>query len=228
MKISLRLHAIAQFIPKGSKVADIGTDHAILPVYLVREKISPWVVAADLNKGPLEAAAKNVAHSGFADKIELRLGYGLNTINSGEADLAVIAGMGGGTIKNILQEVKDKYPVNSLVLQPMGDSGYLRQWLAEHDWMIADEDIVEEDGRCYEIIYAVRGREATANEVILSLGPRLVEKKHPLLKKLIEREIEGNKKIISALDGNSNTEAMLKRRLVLERNKSLECFLNGC
>ncbi len=226
MKLPRRLLAIARFIPKGRKVADIGTDHAILPVYLVREKISPEVIASDLNEGPLEAAAKTVVQSDVANKIQLRLGYGLNTINSGEVDIAVIAGMGGGTIKNILEECKDRYPVSSLVLQPMGDSGYLRQWLAENGWKIADEDIIEEDGRLYEIIFSVRGHEETTNELILFLGPRLVEKEHPFLIKLIEREIEANRKIAAALKESKKPEALLKQQLILERNKSLECFVN--
>lgn len=228
MKIPFRLLAIAKFIPNGLKVADVGTDHAILPVYLVKENISPAVIASDLNEGPLEAAAKTVAQAGVADKIQLRLGNGLTNINSGEVDLAVIAGMGGGTIKNILVDCNNNCPVSSLVLQPMGDSGYLRQWLAENGWKIVDEDIVEEDGRFYEIIYAIRGREATTDELILSLGPRLVENKHPLLRKLIKREIEANKKITAALNGSKKQEALLKQRIILERNKSLECFVNDC
>lgn len=228
MNLPLRLLTIAKFIPKGLKVADIGTDHAILPVFLISEEISPAVIASDLNEGPLEAASKTVTQSGFTDKIQLRLGYGLNTIKSGEADLAVIAGMGGGTIKNILKEAADNCPVGSLVLQPMGDSGYLRQWLSENSWKIEDEDIVEEDGRFYEIIYAIKGLEEETDNLFISLGPRLVEKRHPLLKELIKREIEANCNIIAALGGSKKTEAMLKQQLILERNNSLECLLNDC
>lgn len=228
MKLPIRLLAIAKLVPRGHKVADIGTDHAILPVYLINENIAQQVIASDLREGPLEAAKKTVRQSRLEEKIELRLGNGLSTIKPGEADVAVIAGMGGGTIKNILEEYVDNCPVTTLVLQPMGDSGILRKWLVKNGWKISDEDIVEEDGRLYEIIYAVRGLEETTDKLIISLGPRLIEKKHPLLEKLIEREIESNKKIISAISETENREALEKQQLLKERNRSLECIVNAC
>lgn len=228
MKLPLRLLSIARFIPKGKVVADIGTDHGILPVYLVSQGISPSAIASDLNKGPLEAAEKTILQADLSHKIKIRLGFGLETVGPGEADIAVIAGMGGGTISRIVEACGDQCPVRELVLQPMGDSGQLREWLVKHEWKISNEDIIEEGGRYYEIIYSVRGREKVLDETVLSIGPRLFEKRHPLLQKLIQREIEGNKNIIASLEQGSGEEINSKRNRILERNCHLERIIDAC
>lgn len=228
MKLPLRLWAIARLVPKGKIVADIGTDHGILPVFLVSQGISPSAIASDLNKGPLEAAKKTVIQSGLLDKIKLRLGFGLETVGYGEADVAVIAGMGGGTIRKIIEACGDKCPVEELVMQPMGDSGQLRDWLVNNEWKILDEDIIEESGRYYEVIYSIKGREKVLDEIILTVGPRLFEKKHPLLEKLIQREIEGNRNIINSLEHSSGEEIDSKRSGLIERNRHLERIIDAC
>lgn len=226
-----RLQAIARFIPRGKRVADIGTDHALLPIFLVKEGISPEVIASDLNKGPLEAARKNVVTEGLWEHIILRLGNGLTTIKSGEADVAVIAGMGGGTIRSILELCGSQVPVNQLVLQPMGDSGILRKWLAGNGWKFENEDIIEEDNRIYEIISVIPGVEDTTDADIISLGPRLVEKQHPLLQKIIDWEIEKNRKIMLELENSNNRDSAVKCNNLSKRNQRLEwiskCLLNA-
>lgn len=228
MKLSARLVAIARLIPKGKIVADIGTDHGILPVYLVSQGISPTAIASDLNKGPLEAAKKTVTEAGLSHKIKLRLGFGLETVEFAEADVAVIAGMGGGTISKIIEASGDQCPVKELVMQPMGDSGQLREWLVRNGWKIIDEDIIEEGGRYYEIIYSVKGREQVLDQSILTIGPRLFEKKHPLLEKLIKREIEGNTNIIASLEQGLGEEIDFKRNGLIERNRHLERIIDDC
>lgn len=228
MKLPLRLLSIARLIPTGKIVADIGTDHGILPVFLVSEGISPSAIASDLNEGPLEAAKKNIIQAGLSDKIKLRLGFGLKTVGLGEAEVAVIAGMGGGTIRNIIEACGDQCPVEQLVMQPMGDSGQLREWLVSHGWKISDEDIIEESGRYYEIIYSVRGQEDVTDQIILTIGPRLFEKKHPLLGKVIQREIEGNKNVIASLNLGTGEEINSKRNKLIERNRQLERIIDAC
>ena len=104
IKLSKRLQQIADFVPLGTKIADIGTDHALLPCYLVQEKISPWAIATDVNKGPLEVAKRQVKALLLADRVAVRLGDGLEPIEPLEVETVIISGMGGATIKNILDK----------------------------------------------------------------------------------------------------------------------------
>ncbi len=226
LKLPERLRSIAGFIPAGSTVVDIGTDHALLPIYLVKYGIAPKVIAGDLNAGPLEAAQKNVTEAGFADKINLRQGDGFDIIRPGEAELAVIAGMGGSTIRQIVQNAGEKAgQIKQLVLQPMADSGHLREWLVDNGWRIADEDLVNEDGRLYEVISAVPGTEETTDRTLISIGPRLFDKKHPLLYELLTGEIDKNRKIISEMERSSSVDTMTKRQNLLDRTERLEWVL---
>jgi len=227
LKLPERLRSITGFITTGSTVVDIGTDHALLPVYLVKSGIAPKVIAGDLNAGPLEAAQKNVTEAGLADKINLRRGDGFNIIRPGEADMAVIAGMGGLTIRHIIEKGGDMVgKLKALILQPMGDSGPLREWLVDNGWRIADEDLIKEDGRIYEVIAAAPGREETADRTLISIGPRLFDKKHPLLIELITEEINKNRKIITDMKLSSTDETFLKRQNLLDRTGRLEWVIN--
>ena len=97
-----RLKTVAALVRPGSRVADIGTDHGYLPVYLVKEGICPRAIAADLRSGPLESARRHVTAAGLSDRIDLRLGDGLTPIEPQEVDDMIIAGMGGETIAGIL------------------------------------------------------------------------------------------------------------------------------
>ena len=95
MKLSKRLETVASFVPKGSNIADIGTDHGYVPIYLVREGQAEHAVAMDVRKGPLERARAHVEAAGLGSRIDVRLSDGLAGLKPGEADCVVIAGMGG-------------------------------------------------------------------------------------------------------------------------------------
>jgi len=177
-----RLAAVARYVPGGAKVADIGTDHAYLPVHLVESGICNKVVATDISAGPLAAAARTVNEYKLGEKIELRRGNGLEALASGEVDVITITGMGGNAIKSMLDASPEVLAeVKRLILQPMGDEGELRVWLAGHGWKIADEVLVEEDGKLYAVVVAEPGQEKTQDPLLLEIGPRLVEKRDPLL-----------------------------------------------
>lgn len=224
MELPVRLKVIADYIPAGSRVADIGTDHGLLPVYLIKNEIAPSVIASDLNKGPLEAAKKNVLKWALSDLIHLRLGNGLETLAEGEADAIIIAGMGGGTIRNILEaSYSIAKSAKRLVLQPMGDAGPLRLWLVQKGWMIRDESAVKEDGMIYEIICAEPGVEEQKNLNIISVGPRLVEKKEPLLSEIIDGELKSIERILDSLK-QSNSEAVKEKQAIMMKRKA---FLEG-
>ncbi|AEF94695.1 protein of unknown function DUF633 [Desulfotomaculum nigrificans CO-1-SRB] len=218
IKISDRLKLLAGYVPPGSIMADIGTDHGYLPVYLIQQGICPRAVAADINQGPLQAARANVTQHGVADLIDLRLGNGLQVLDPGEVDTIVIAGMGGGTIRDILSDAPAvATAARRLILQPMADEAELRQYLVQNGWTIVDEDMLLEDGRLYIIVVAERGAERMPAPILLELGPRLVEKKHPLLPELINRLTAKYEKVLTGLAKSSQPEAKEKADRIREK-----------
>ena len=187
MKLSGRLAAAASLIPNHKVIADIGTDHGYIPVYMCQEGHCPKAIAADIMPGPLQAAVTHVRQSGLADRIDCRLGDGLTCIQTGEADGAVICGMGGPLIVSILQASPVVWQeMEFLVLQPQSDSGAVRQYLYEAGWHIEAEEMLVEDGRLYEMMRAVPGREAMPAPWLCDIGPVNWQRKHPLLVRKIE------------------------------------------
>jgi tRNA (adenine22-N1)-methyltransferase len=226
VKLNQRLLTIAGFVPEGSTVVDIGTDHALLPIYLLQNKIAAQVIAGDLNPGPLEAARRNVMAADLENSINLRLGNGLEIVKTGEAEVCIIAGMGGGTIRDIIKNAGPKaQSLKQLILQPMGGSGALREWLVENGWAISAEDLVIDEGRLYEIIAARPGQEKTVDPVLVTIGPRLFDNKHPLLSKVISEEIKQNNDILSSLRLTGSVSGALKRDALEQRNSALERIL---
>ncbi len=161
MAINSRLLKIAEMVRKGDRVADIGTDHAYLPVYLVRKGVTDSVFACDVADGPLENASKNILRS-KVQGIVLRKGDGLSAVEPHEADTFVLAGMGGDLIVKLLQKaewVKDaRY---ELLLQPMTSVEDLRKYLLEEGFAVTEEHAVRSQGRVYTVIKAVYVGKAT-------------------------------------------------------------------
>ena len=212
MELSERLAALAAYVPAGSVVADIGTDHAHLPVYLVKAGICRRVIATDVKEGPFRSAGIKIKEHGLDGRIELRLGDGLQVLKPGEADVLVLAGMGGNTIREILAAAPLVLKQCSrLVLQPMVDAGDLRFWLAGNGWKIRDEQLVEEEGRIYVILAAVPGRESTKDRLYLELGPRLIEKKDPLLVVYLENIMDKYERILTGLSASRSRPPGKKR-----------------
>lgn len=150
-----RLACVASLVRPGSRLADIGTDHALLPVWLVGKGICPGAIAADLREGPLRAAERTIQKAGLEERIEVRLGDGLSPVGADEADDIVIAGMGGETIAAILAAAdwvrSGRY---NWVLQPMSRPEELRRWLLTNGFTIAGERIVRDASRRYTVIQA--------------------------------------------------------------------------
>ncbi|MFA4885384.1 MAG: class I SAM-dependent methyltransferase, partial [Desulfotomaculaceae bacterium] len=177
MGLAKRLAAIASYVPVGSVAADIGTDHAYLPVFLVEEGICARVIATDIKQGPFASALRRIEEAKLTGKIDLRLGNGLDVLKPGEIDVLVLSGIGGNTIREILAVAPHiTKTVSRLVLQPMADPGDLRTWLAANGWKISDERLVEDGGKIYIVIMAIPGQEETKDPFLLELGPRLLEK----------------------------------------------------
>lgn len=178
LKLKSRLNMAAQMVRKGSRLADIGTDHAYLPASLILDGTVPCAIAADLRKGPLENAEATVNHYGIAEKVQLRLSDGLKCVSRDEVDDIVIAGMGGILISEILEAapwVKDKNI--QLILQPQTHDEILRKWLWENGFEITDEASCFDDGKTY-ICMAVRytGEVTSHSEAEILLGGFLNKK----------------------------------------------------
>ncbi|QGG47792.1 tRNA (adenine(22)-N(1))-methyltransferase [Heliorestis convoluta] len=225
MDLSMRLARLAELVPASTVLADVGTDHAYLPVSLVKSGKIDRAIAIDVHQGPAEAARQHVKAFHVEDKIEVRVGDGLEPLQAGEVETVVIAGMGGGTIQKILQEGASAGKVETIermVLQPLEGAASLRKWLLDQGWVIVEEDLIEDNKRIYEVIVAEQGSEGTTEKknknhdrndregsnietkkviteaIECLLGPRLLDKKHPLLLPVVEKHIQKEQ---NALEG---------------------------
>ncbi|WP_037289943.1 tRNA (adenine(22)-N(1))-methyltransferase [Saccharibacillus sacchari] len=237
MKLSQRLNTICKLIPPGSRLADIGSDHALLPTYAVQEGRAVSAIAGEVNRGPYDAAAKQVAEAGLQDKISVRLGDGLAAIQPGEADVITVAGMGGALIVRILTEGKAKLEgVSRLILQPNVGEDLVRRWLLEEGWLLRGETILEEDGKIYEILTGDRSESAEKEnaelyadttvgepsvtldrEQLLDFGPFLVRAASPVFHKKWIGEIAKLERVAGSM-GRSDSEDAKGKKEALERH----------
>nr|WP_092068438.1 class I SAM-dependent methyltransferase [Dendrosporobacter quercicolus]NSL47097.1 SAM-dependent methyltransferase [Dendrosporobacter quercicolus DSM 1736]SDL76013.1 tRNA (adenine22-N1)-methyltransferase [Dendrosporobacter quercicolus] len=200
MKLGERLAAIAAMVPDNSRLADIGTDHAYLPMFLLNRKTITAAVAGELNRGPYRMAQETIKQAGLEGQITLRLGNGLSVIAPLEVDVAVIAGMGGGTIADILTEAPAVVDaLSQIIVQPMNAAAVVRHWFVEHDWTIYDEALVKDDGRLYEIIAARPGISDSFAPILYEIGPVLWCKRPPLLREHIGNLIAQSKRVLLAM-----------------------------
>ncbi len=200
MKLSKRLQSVASFVPIGATMADIGTDHAYLPVYLVEHQLVKQAIAGDVKIGPYKVAKDTVAKHGLSDKILVRLGDGLSILEPGEVDTIVIAGMGGATMVQMLTACQAPLTNVKLIFQPMVAATVLREWLMNNTWKICAETLVEEDNLLYEIIVAEPGHMEIKDPILLEIGPLLWENRHVLLARHLSTIVLHTKKILCQLD----------------------------
>ena len=161
--LSQRLERVAAHIPAGARLADIGSDHAYLPVALMRRGAIAAAVAGEVAATPFQAANRTVADNGLTQHITVRLADGLAAIEAGDDITAVsLCGMGGETIRDILDSGKAHLNGRErLILQPNGGEQPLRQWLVENGYQILHEDLLRENRFYYEIIVAERAEAMT-------------------------------------------------------------------
>ena len=179
--MNLRLNTLAKMVDPGSRVADIGTDHAYLPIELVKNGKIDYAIASDVAEGPLENAKNDIAAAGLTEQIETRLGSGLETVtHADQIDTVVIAGMGGKLMTDILDRAWSKdAQFKTLVLEPnIGEAG-VRNWLMMHNYKIISEKLIAEAGHTYELIKASlteEKHEMTEKEIFF--GPFIVQEKN--------------------------------------------------
>ena len=231
IKLSQRLQAIADMVPAGAKVADIGTDHGFLPCYLAQSGKAEQVIACDVNAQPLALAQKNIAGYNVADKVSTRLGDGLAVIKPGEVDVVTIAGMGGALMIDILDAspmVVDR--LKRIVLQPNVGAEAVRIWAEKNRWQIVAEELVKENDIFSVIIVLEQGRsDRFMSAVELYLGPKLLADHHPLLGLYISEEWEKTQHILEQLSKSDSEESRKKEKQLRQKwediNGVIKCKL---
>lgn len=228
MELDLRLQEVAKLIPHSESLGDIGTDHGYLLIELIQAGKIQRGIGCDLREGPLKFAQKHVRERGLQDKIELRLGDGLAPLAVKEVEGVSICGMGGGTIQEILTAQKEIVEnLSYLVCQPQNNGGALRKFLANSGWNIVEESLVESHGKIYEMFLAQRGEMISpTREIDWELGPLVVQRKDPLLKRKVEELIFLANKVLKDLeDGKKNSENEEKINQWEKRKTELEGVL---
>lgn len=242
--LSKRLAAIAGWVPAGSRVADIGSDHALLPCAMAEQGQVSYALAGELNEGPFQAASKQIRSSGLSAIVEARKGDGLAVIEASDAiEVITISGMGGALISHILTEGASKLTnVRCLVLQPNVGEDHVRRWLVANDWLLLDEQILEEDGKYYEVLVAERaGHVAAKNESLytsrkmcnleisrerlLQMGPYLIERAGEVYLAKWTYEIGKLRKVITELQHSTREEAKERTATFQEELDEMEAIL---
>ena len=187
--ISKRLELVASFVPQGSILLDVGSDHAYLPIELVERGQIEAAIAGEVVEGPYQSAVKNVEAHGLKEKIQVRLANGLAAFEEADqVSVITIAGMGGRLIATILEEGLDKLAnVERLILQPNNREDDLRIWLQDNEFQIVAESILEEAGKFYEILVVESGQmKLSASDV--RFGPFLSKEVSPVFVQKWQKE----------------------------------------
>ena len=229
MKLSRRLETIASFVPDGSTVADIGTDHGYIPIHLVQEGKAKHAIAMDVRKGPLLRAQAHIHEAGLEAHVEVRLSDGLLKLEQNEADCVVIAGMGGELIIHILEEGRGLWEgIPHWVLSPHSELDKVRRFLEEQEFFIERETMIKEEGKFYTVMGINRTNKAGEKdnrEISYRYGRSLLESKDPVLKEYLKKEEEQLEQIMRGLS-ESQTEAAVRRieelKLELAYNKEAQ------
>ena len=229
--ISDRLEKIAGLITKNKTVADIGTDHGYLPIYLVKEKKAGKVIACDLREKPLERAKQNALEFGVDSLIDFRISDGLEALDSREADTLIICGMGGHAVRKILTKGLECGKIScgtDCVLSPHTDRESLSRFLYENGFRIDDEILLHEKA-AYYILWKCTfdGIKRAASTEAHAYGALLIQNRDEALKSYLQREEELLLRIIKKLKALPEGKKNKRLSEVMERlkmNKSVRWF----
>ena len=205
-QLSKRLAKVGEFVPSQARLADIGSDHAYLPVRLMLAKKISYAVCGEVVKGPYESALHQVTLQGLADNITVRLADGLFAIEPNDKiDTITICGMGGTLIKQILLEGKERITGEELlILQPNVGEATLRKYLVANGYTIIAEEILEENKKIYEIIVAKKlVQPMSLNEAQYLFGPLLMQEKSPVFIKKWQRELMQRQRVLQQLQNSA-------------------------
>ncbi|WGN89348.1 tRNA (adenine(22)-N(1))-methyltransferase [Ligilactobacillus faecis] len=227
--LSKRLLNVAKLVPKGARLADIGSDHAYLPAYLALKGQIEFAVAGEVVKGPFQNAQQVVRAQGLNEQIAVRLADGLAAIEaSDQIDTITICGMGGTLICDILEKGKDKLVEHPfLILQPNVGEKNVRNWLDTNGYTLVNEMIMEEDGHIYEIIAA----KYTATKPVLTdkeaiFGPYLLNERANAFVKKWQKEIAKSETVLAQLT-KAKDVPVAKKQALEAKIEQIEGVLNG-
>ncbi|MBQ3583671.1 MAG: SAM-dependent methyltransferase [Lachnospiraceae bacterium] len=228
MKLSKRLQRVAQTVTPGYRVVDIGTDHGYVPIYLMEHRLATHVIAMDINRGPLKRAEEHIKEQNFEYDIETRLSDGFSSLQSGEADIAVIAGMGGELIKSILQKGSHVLgDFRELILSPHSEIEEVRKYLHSAGFRIDGEEMLIDDGKFYTIIKAVRGTEPSYSEAEYRYGKCLIEKQDEVLYQFLINRKEKTEKILEGLQKEQTENSKARASELAKDLELMDAVMKG-
>ncbi len=208
--LSPRMEMIVSMISKGNRIVDIGCDHAYVSIAAVLRNISPSALAMDVVKGPLQKAGEHVRQYNLDKYIETRLSNGLQNYKEGEADTAIMAGMGGMLIKEIISNSLAKAKsLKELILSPQSNIPELRVFLSENNFCIVDERMVVDEEKYYIVMKVVKGRQVLSKQDEL-FGPILKSDKSKVTIEYFEKELQKNKEILCKLEEHSSEASKIR------------------
>lgn len=220
LPISKRLLCCASMVQSGSRVADIGTDHGYLGIYLLQSGAARHVIACDLRKDPLENARRNAKLFGVDGEMELRLSDGLEKILPDEVDTVVMAGMGGDLIQKILSQCPwRKREGLQFILQPQSAGNVLRRWLCEDGFEIQREEPVQDGHFLYTVMDIRQGEPAPLTPGTEYASPALLASGIPLVGNYLARVENALQETVRGL---TNAEKQRPERLSYFRQALLE------
>jgi tRNA (adenine22-N1)-methyltransferase len=224
-KLSKRLETVSSYIPKGSRVADIGSDHAYLPCYVIKNEMAKFAIAGEVVEGPFQMALKQVKSAGLDHSISVRKGDGLEVLEVGEVDCITIAGMGGSLISSILNQGLLKLSgVQRLILQPNVGAISIRKWSIKHHWKLVSEEIIEEDQKIYEILVLepINNHELyILSEAELLMGPYLIKEKNQVFIEKWRQESKKWERIIENINHAEESIETIEKKKILQHHISL-------
>ena len=242
-RLSNRLLHIAAQVQPADTLADIGCDHGYLPIYLIRQGCIRRAIAMDIGEGPLQRAREHIVQEHLDHYIETRRSDGLERLESGEADVVVIAGMGGNLIMDILTRGRQIVRgLDQLIIEPQSELPGVRRFLREQNYFVEQEDFVLEDGKFYPILRILPKQasedEACASQCGLDIsvtdayGFHLLHTKHPVLAEYLKKEHAQCEQILQGLpDTQAAGERIAHRRAELSgqiaRNEAAQAYMKA-
>ncbi|GGI11116.1 tRNA (adenine(22)-N(1))-methyltransferase [Gottfriedia solisilvae] len=216
VNLSMRLKRVFDYIPEGTRLADIGSDHAYLPCYAVLNKRCTSAIVGEITEGPFNSARSTIRQSGLEGIVEARMGDGLEVLKPNEVDVITIAGMGGSLIASILEKGKEKLQgVETLVLQPNIGAYQIRNWLDQEGYSLIKEDILEEDTKIYEILVASKSSTykpySDSKNKEMFIGPHLMHDQNDAFKKRWNHELKNFERILIQLQSAKQTEESIQK-----------------
>ncbi|WP_421557982.1 tRNA (adenine(22)-N(1))-methyltransferase [Pseudomonas canadensis] len=225
--LSLRLERVAANVPKGARLADIGSDHGYLPVALMRRGLIMAAVAGEVATTPFHAAQRTVRDNGLERQISVRLADGLAVMKPDDGITAIsVCGMGGETVRDILESGKRHLSGQErLILQPNGGEQPLRQWLMDNGYSILREELLRENRFYYEIIVAERAGPVAYTAEQLYFGPLQLQARSPVFIAKWQRMLRQKHKTLASFERARQAVPEEKRKEIAQQARWITALL---